>query len=107
NPNAGAVGFRGRPPGGVAAGERDPWRIDHGRADSVWELFVPDGVLATSGTPLTGRDAIRAGGRARALPCPTSFGPCQRYRLIDNLALSPDATVTPSGALLAFYSTSS
>jgi hypothetical protein len=27
------------------------WRIDHGRADWVWELFVPDGVLATSGTP--------------------------------------------------------
>jgi hypothetical protein len=31
--------------------EEISWRIDHGRADSVWELFVPDGVLATSGTP--------------------------------------------------------
>jgi SnoaL-like domain len=42
------------------------WRIDHGRADTVWELFVPDGVLATSGAPLVGHDAIRDWGRARA-----------------------------------------
>jgi len=41
------------------------WRIDHGQADTVWELFVPDGVLNTSGTPLTGHDAIRDWGRAR------------------------------------------
>jgi hypothetical protein len=46
--------------------EEISWRIDHGRADSVWELFVPDGVLATSGTPLIGHDAIHAWGRARA-----------------------------------------
>ena len=46
--------------------EEISWRIDHGRADSVWELFVPDGVLAASGTPLIGHDAIRAWGRARA-----------------------------------------
>jgi hypothetical protein len=45
--------------------EEISWRIDHGRADSVWELFVPDGVLTTSGTPLIGHDAIRAWGRAR------------------------------------------
>jgi hypothetical protein len=41
------------------------WRIDHGRADTVWELFVPDGVLNTSGTPLVGHDAIRHWGQAR------------------------------------------
>ncbi|HEY2575562.1 MAG TPA: nuclear transport factor 2 family protein [Streptosporangiaceae bacterium] len=41
------------------------WRIDHGRADAVWQLFMPDGVLDTSGTPLTGRDAIREWGRGR------------------------------------------
>jgi hypothetical protein len=41
------------------------WRIDHGRADTVWELFVPDGVLDTGGTPLAGRDAIREWGRSR------------------------------------------
>ena len=41
------------------------WRIDHGRADTVWELFVPDGVLDTGGTPLAGHDAIREWGRSR------------------------------------------
>jgi hypothetical protein len=41
------------------------WRIDHGQADTVWELFVPDGVLNTSGTPLFGHDAIRHWGLAR------------------------------------------
>ena len=46
--------------------EEISWRIDHGRADSVWELFVPDGVLATSGAPLVGHDAIRAWGKTRA-----------------------------------------
>ncbi len=45
--------------------EEISWRIDHGRAESVWELFVPDGVLATSGAPLVGHDAIRAWGRTR------------------------------------------
>jgi SnoaL-like domain len=41
------------------------WRIDHGQADTVWELFIPHGVLATSGTPLAGHDAIRKWGRTR------------------------------------------
>jgi hypothetical protein len=41
------------------------WRIDHGRADTVWELFVPDGVLDTSDAPLVGHDAIREWGQAR------------------------------------------
>ena len=42
------------------------WRVDHSQADRVWELFVPDGALDTSGTPLAGQDAIRDWGRARA-----------------------------------------
>jgi len=42
------------------------WRVDHGQADRVWELFVPDGVLDTGGAPLAGHDAIRDWGRARA-----------------------------------------
>jgi hypothetical protein len=41
------------------------WRIDHGQADRVWELFVADGILNTSGIPLVGHDAIRDWGRAR------------------------------------------
>jgi SnoaL-like domain len=46
--------------------EEISWRIDHGRADAVWELFVPDGVLAAGAAPLVGQDAIRDWGRTRA-----------------------------------------
>lgn len=35
------------------------WRIDHGQADTVWELFVPGDVLDTGGILLIGHDAIR------------------------------------------------
>ena len=55
------------------------WRIDHGRADSVWELFVPDGVLDTGGTPLAGHDPIREwrrGGPPRACERDTSAPAC-------------------------------
>jgi hypothetical protein len=44
------------------------WRIDHGKADTVWELFVPDGVLDTGGTPLAGSPGhSRVGPVARRL----------------------------------------
>ena len=46
------------------------WRIDHGQADRVWELFVADGVLDTTGRSLvkiTGDGSMQqshiAGGR--------------------------------------------
>jgi hypothetical protein len=38
------------------------WRVDHGRADTVHELYVDDGVLDV-GTPVRGRQAIREWGR--------------------------------------------
>ena len=59
------------------------WRIDHGRADSVWELFVPDGVLDTGGTPLTGHDAIREWGRGRAASAVRTRHICSGMRFID------------------------
>lgn len=59
------------------------WRIDHGRADSVWELFVPEGVLATSGTPLVGQDAIRAWGRERVASSVRTRHICSGMRFID------------------------
>jgi hypothetical protein len=46
--------------------EEISWRIDHGRADTVWELFVPDGVLTAGAAPLVGQGAIREWGVARA-----------------------------------------
>jgi hypothetical protein len=41
------------------------WRIDHGAASSVWELFVPDGILHTGQDPVVGHEALQAWGRQR------------------------------------------
>ena len=38
------------------------WRVDNGRADTLHELYVDDGVLDV-GMPLRGREAIREWGR--------------------------------------------
>lgn len=59
------------------------WRIDHGQADRVWELFVPDGVLNTSGTPLIGHDAIRDWGRTRVASTVRSRHICSGMRFVD------------------------
>jgi hypothetical protein len=59
------------------------WRIDHGQADTVWELFVPDGVLNSSGTPLVGHDAIRDWGRARVASTVRTRHICSGMRFID------------------------
>jgi SnoaL-like domain len=58
------------------------WRIDHGRADTVWELFVPDGVLNTSGTPLVGHDAIRHWGQARVASTMRTRHICSGMRFV-------------------------
>jgi SnoaL-like domain len=42
------------------------WRIDHGRADTVWQLFTPTGTLDSSGDPLVGQDEIRRWGEERS-----------------------------------------
>jgi SnoaL-like domain len=59
------------------------WRIDHGQADRVWELFVPDGVLNSSGTPLAGHDAIRNWGEARIASTMRTRHICSGMRFID------------------------
>jgi SnoaL-like domain len=58
------------------------WRIDHGQADGVWELLVPDGVLDTSGTPLLGHDAIRDWGRARVTSTVQTRHICSGMRFV-------------------------
>jgi hypothetical protein len=58
------------------------WRIDHGQADTVWELFVPDGILNSSGTPLVGHDAIRGWGRARVASTVRTRHICSGMRFI-------------------------
>ena len=42
------------------------WRIDHGRADTVWQLFTPSGTLDSGGRPLVGQDEIRRWGEERS-----------------------------------------
>jgi hypothetical protein len=59
------------------------WRIDHGQADRVWELFVPDGVLDTSGTPLVGHNAILEWGRARVASTVQTRHICSGMRFND------------------------
>jgi hypothetical protein len=39
------------------------WRADNGRADTIHELYMDDGELVLSPTPLRGREAIREWGR--------------------------------------------
>jgi hypothetical protein len=59
------------------------WRIDHGQADRVWELFVADGVLETGGTRLVGHDAIRDWGRARVASTAQTRHICSGMRFTD------------------------
>jgi hypothetical protein len=42
------------------------WRIDHGKADTVHELFVDEGTMTLGPTTLSGREQIREWGRQRA-----------------------------------------
>ena len=42
------------------------WRIDHGWADTVWQLFTPTGTLDSGGRPLVGQDEIRRWGAERS-----------------------------------------
>jgi hypothetical protein len=39
------------------------WRVDEGRSDTLYELFVEDGVLVIGTNELKGHDAIRTWGR--------------------------------------------
>lgn len=49
----------------------------------MWELFVPDGVLDTGGTPLVGRDAIRDWGRTRVASTVQTRHVCSGMRFTD------------------------
>src|SRR3981081_907024 len=66
------------------------WRIDHGQANTVWELFVPSGILNTSGNPLVGHDAIRAWGAERVRATTLSRHICSGMRFVRN---GPDKAI--------------
>ena len=69
------------------------WRTDHGRADTLHELYVDDGVLEV-GAPLRGRDAIREWGRqiVAAAPWRCIRRACSNMRFV---ADGPDVAFRP------------
>lgn len=42
------------------------WRLDHGKADTTWELYTEDAVSTGPLGTMNGRDAIKAWGQKRA-----------------------------------------
>jgi hypothetical protein len=58
------------------------WRIDHGKADSVHELFVDDGEMDLGQTTLRGRDAIGNWGRLRVAATSRTRHVCANMRFV-------------------------
>ena len=71
------------------------WRVDQGRADTVHELYVDDGVLDV-GTPLRGRQAIREWGRqlVEGPPARPIRHVCGNVRFIADGANAAERTTT-------------
>ena len=42
------------------------WRLDHGKADTTWELYTEDAVTTGPLGTMDGRDAIKVWGERRA-----------------------------------------
>ncbi|MEU3986594.1 nuclear transport factor 2 family protein [Streptomyces sp. NPDC026672] len=63
------------------------WRIDHGDASGVWELFTEDGEMCLDGKVLRGREAIRLWGAERPAMRSLHVHTNQRFTLTgDNTA---------------------
>lgn len=64
------------------------WRVDEGRADTLYELFVPDGELTLDGGTLKGRDTIREWGeqleQARTYWCIRHVAGNMRFVAVDD-----------------------
>jgi hypothetical protein len=58
------------------------WRIDHGKADTVHELFVHEGEMDLGQTSLKGREKIREWGRERVKATYTTRHACMNMRFI-------------------------
>jgi len=69
------------------------WRVDHGRADTVHELYVDNGVLDV-GTPVRGREAIREWGRqlVAAAPWRSIRHVCANMRFVADGANAAEGT---------------
>ena len=58
------------------------WRIDHGQADTVHELFVDEGTMTLGPTTLSGREHIREWGRQRASATYRTRHVCTNMRFV-------------------------
>ena len=66
------------------------WRVDHGRADTVHELYIDEGELTLPSGTVRGRDALRAWGReiVEAAPWHVIRHVCGNMRFVTD---GPDA----------------
>ena len=58
------------------------WRVDHGRADRLHELYCEHGSMVGAGMKLVGKDAIAAYGRERAKSARAARHVCTNIRLV-------------------------
>ena len=68
------------------------WRVDHGHADTIHELYVDDGEVTLPPGPVRGREALRAWGRQIVdhTPWQTIRHVCGNMRFVydgDNVAI--------------------
>jgi SnoaL-like domain len=63
------------------------WRVDEGRSDTLYELFVEDGMLLLGNSELKGHDAIRNWGRqledAHTYKCIRHVAGSMRFHLLN------------------------
>jgi hypothetical protein len=67
------------------------WRIDHGQADRVAELFVENGTMTLGGPTLSGHDALRKWGLERSKERLTRHV-CTNIRIVGNGSGQAEAT---------------
>ena len=60
------------------------WRIDHGKADSVHEMFTADGQMSMGPTALRGREELQEWGRKRVHVSYRTLHLCTNMRFVTN-----------------------
>jgi len=70
------------------------WRIDHGRADEVHELFTNDGEMILGPTSLRGRSELKEWGRARHGTSFRTYHVCTNMRFLHTSDTQAEGTTT-------------
>jgi hypothetical protein len=69
------------------------WRVDHGKADTVHELFTSDGEMILGSTHLKGSEEIRAWGAHRLEAPPRTRHVCTNLRFVATGGDTAEGTV--------------